>query len=380
VITRAGWLLAAGTSILALLAVFSAYPQAVVLSGAGAGALLAALLLTRVPEVEVTCAWVRPRVSEGTTAILGYRLVNRSRRRAAGQLVNLRVAGEERSLPVPALGGGAVHQGFLDVAGLHRGRHQADNWRVQQVDPLGLVRRVRVLDGSADIVVHPRTARLGRGAPGLGTPQEGRTHDGGRRGAGSFHALREYQPGDDLRFVHWASTARTGQLVVRDVVVPDVNRHIVLLDVSAASYPGALFEEAVRVSASLALAASRLAPVWLVTTAGDVTRFGPHRSGSPTSLLDRLALVTAEGPGGPPMSRRALGDLTSTSVTVVTGNGGAVLADPRRWSRLREAAGLVVVAMVPGPPHRDLDRAGQVRVEVADLDSFAALWSTPWQR
>ena len=72
----------------------------------------------------------------------------------------------------------------------------------------------------------------------------------------SFHALREYEPGDDPRHIHWRSTARAGSLLVRQFQLTRRSHATVLLDPVPQAYASeAEFELAVSVAASVALRA-----------------------------------------------------------------------------------------------------------------------------
>lgn len=70
-------------------------------------------------------------------------------------------------------------------------------------------------------------------------------------GGDDFFTLREYQQGDDLRRVHWPSSAKRDVLMIRQLEMPWQSRALVLLNPRAASYPSAeAFEHAVRGAAS----------------------------------------------------------------------------------------------------------------------------------
>ena len=67
-----------------------------------------------------------------------------------------------------------------------------------------------------------------------------------------FVALREYRRGDSLRRVHWRSTARLGELVVKEFQDEYLVRHALLLDTFCEASRDALFEQAVAIAASFA--------------------------------------------------------------------------------------------------------------------------------
>jgi uncharacterized protein (DUF58 family) len=89
-------------------------------------------------------------------------------------------------------------------------------------------------------------------------------------GAGEeFFALRPYQVGDDLRRVHWASTARVGELVIRQDEMPRQRRTVVLLDVRRFSHNDESLERAVSAAASIIWTSWRAGSnVRLITTSG----------------------------------------------------------------------------------------------------------------
>ena len=87
----------------------------------------------------------------------------------------------------------------------------------------------------------------------------------------SFHAIREYAPGDARKQIHWKSTAKTGRLMVRQYEESRRSRMAVVLGVAAAEYADAdEFELAVSCAASLGLRAVRDArDVAIVTGSAD---------------------------------------------------------------------------------------------------------------
>lgn len=92
------------------------------------------------------------------------------------------------------------------------------------------------------------------------------------RGGTDLVGLREYVPGDDLRRLHWATSARTGTLMVREDADPARPHLAVILDDRSSSYPDPdAFEDAVELAASLLTAAMTAThPVRLLATSGSV--------------------------------------------------------------------------------------------------------------
>lgn len=85
-------------------------------------------------------------------------------------------------------------------------------------DPFGLARRTVATGATHRLYVHPQTVALPTAGAGLLRDPEGRSTDDPSPASASFHALRDYVPGDDRRHVHWRTSARVGRLMVRQYV------------------------------------------------------------------------------------------------------------------------------------------------------------------
>ncbi|MPZ53004.1 MAG: DUF58 domain-containing protein [Acidimicrobiia bacterium] len=109
------------------------------------------------------------------------------------------------------------------------------------------------------------------------------------KGAEDFSALREYRSGDDLRRVHWPSTARFDEIMIRQMETPRETRGLILLDVRPASYEDDdAFERAVSGAASALTSlvkAGYLSDLW---AGGTDTVDGSHID----LAMERLALVS----------------------------------------------------------------------------------------
>lgn len=135
-----------------------------------------------------------------------------------------------------------------------RGIYRVGPIRATSSDPLGLA-ELPGPDGPVDqLVVYPSVETLD-GFPivrGQDPSMAASRPEHAQRGGEDFYTLREYQRGDDLRRIHWPSSARTDRLMIRQLETPWQSRALVLLDVRSAVYESnAAFETAVSGAASV---------------------------------------------------------------------------------------------------------------------------------
>lgn len=209
-----------------------------------------------------------------------------------------------------------------DATGVHadvpvptqrRGPVSLGPWVLERVDPWGLLRRrVGEVEGVALLVV-PRVRPVSLAALPSALADFGGSAE---MGTTTFATLREYVIGDELRHVHWRSSAKTGKLMMRQYVDITRPRITLVLVAEERAYTSAdEFEEAVDFIASLAaVAASSGLDVEVVTTAGERAAHGGGRS---TAVLDLLALVDRGASG---VDTRLLRANRATTI-VVRGQG-----------------------------------------------------------
>jgi len=142
-------------------------------------------------------------------------------------------------------------RGVLDVGPLEVARR----------DPLVLVGVVRRYGGSVRVWVRPRVHTIAAVPVGLSRSMDGRV-DRVPHGSIAFAALREYVMGDDLRHVHWRTSARIGELMVREHVDTSLPRVVLLLDDRTGAHTIAgngesTFEAVCEAAASVLVAAFR---------------------------------------------------------------------------------------------------------------------------
>ena len=135
---------------------------------------------------------------------------------------------------------------------LPRGRYTFENVRLDLADPFGLERAEVDLPAPGALLVYPRLEHL----TGLFSETGAQSHDGRRlllrRPTGfELHGVREYEQGESLRRVHWRSTARRGQLMVKELEDAPRDELAVLLDADAAAVAGDSFDVQVRAAGSI---------------------------------------------------------------------------------------------------------------------------------
>jgi uncharacterized protein (DUF58 family) len=133
-----------------------------------------------------------------------------------------------------------------------RGRYAFENVRAELADPFGLECVTVELPAPGALLVYPRLVGLER----LFSDAGARSRDGRRlllrRPSGfELHSVREYEQGESLRRVHWPSTARRGQLMVKELEDAPRDEIAVLLDADARAVVGESFDVQVRAAGSI---------------------------------------------------------------------------------------------------------------------------------
>lgn len=179
-----------------------------------------------------------------------------------------------------------------------RGVQQVGPLMARITDPFGLAEFDRELAGRSRLVVVPRVVRLSGlpGGSGMGAGDDGSVRL--RAGQGEDDAIvRQYRQGDDLRKVHWRSTARRDELMVRVEERPWRGGTTVLLDhrvhAHRGSGPTASLEWAISFAASICLHLHHFGhQVRLVSEDGRVLAGGSAEGGhSDHVVLDSLAAL-----------------------------------------------------------------------------------------
>lgn len=258
------------------------------MAAAGAVVLIVALAFVfGSTDIEIVTVLDPQRVQVGEKSHGSLAVRNVGARRLLPLRVELRVGREVTPFDIRSLAVGASHEERLEFPNSRRQVIAVGPATSVRGDPLGLVRRTIDWGHVTNLYVHPKTARLEQLGSGFLRDLEGQATNDLSTNDVAFHTLREYVPGDDRRFIHWKTSARIGDLMVRQFVDTRRSHLVVLLDTRPTSYASEdEFELAVSLAASLGLRALR--------DEQDVTAMsgaGPIPTASGQQFLDSLAGV-----------------------------------------------------------------------------------------
>ena len=335
-VTPTGWAVVTLVVVGLVLAVAFQWVEALACALAGVVALLlAAMRVAWRPPHVVSIRVPNERIVAGQTAVGEISVRNERARSVRSGIIELPIGTGTGEFVVPPLGAHETWDEMFLISSRHRGLINVGPARAVRSDALGLLRRVRMWDEPVLLHVHPRTVRVPFDATGFQLDVEGVATGKLSSSDVSFHALRDYEPGDDRRAVHWQSTARLGKLIVRQYEETHRSHHVIVLDTSRDAWDHDTFETAVSVAGSLGLANLRESrPVSLTTTEGWLP------SGVAMRMLDALSEVKA----------RSFGDLSR---------------------RVREAVaqrpGVSALTLIVGPNVTDTEAAHLARLAPIDV-------------
>ena len=335
-VTTTGWAVITLVIVGLALAVAFQWVEALACALAGVVALvLAAMRVAWRPPHVVSIRVPNERIVAGQTAVGEISVRNERARSVRSGIIELPIGTGTGEFVVPPLGAHETWDEMFLISSRHRGLINVGPARAVRSDALGLLRRVRMWDEPVLLHVHPRTVRVPFDATGFQLDVEGVATGKLSSSDVSFHALRDYEPGDDRRAVHWQSTARLGKLIVRQYEETHRSHHVIVLDTSRDAWDHDAFETAVSVAGSLGLANLRESrPVSLTTTEGWLP------SGVAMRMLDALSEVKA----------RSFGDLSR---------------------RVREAVaqrpGVSALTLIVGPNVTDIEAAHLARLAPIDV-------------
>lgn len=333
---------------------------------------LCALFLIGRTAYDVSLDLARTRVVVGERAVGALTLANHGSRAILPSRIVLPVGAGRGEFGIQRLAPGEEAEELFAIPTQKRGVVKVGPVSVVRGDPLGLFERAHRRDEPVDLFVHPRTVLFDGQSLGYLRDLEGLPATDLSRDDVSFHALLDYQPGDDLRHVHWKSTARTGTMMVRQYEETRRSHFVIGLSRSSGDYANDEdFELAVSAAGSIGLRAIRDSQRVDVRVQGKELPAGTGKQ-----LLDSLSAVENSRPrdGGIDHLAGVLSRTMPLASVVVLVCGSAASTDDLRLACSRLPYGAKVIAVVAD---RTATAPALRRIGDADVVTVGALEQVP---
>lgn len=249
----------------------------------------------------------RTRVAVGDSAVGSIAVSNTSARPLLAADLELPVGAATAVFHLPRMKPRQVHEDLFTIPTARRAVIVVGPVRSVRADPLHLLRRQVRWTEPEDLFVHPKTTALAGSAAGFIRDLEGMPTTDLSSADVSFHALRDYVPGDDRRHIHWKTTARTNKLMVRQFEETRRAHLAISLSINTDEYASEEeFELAISAAASIGRQAIREQRDLDV-----LTQKGPLRCETGRNMLDEMTRIV-----GAPQRRTAVDLARSLADTV----------------------------------------------------------------
>jgi uncharacterized protein (DUF58 family) len=261
-----------------------------------AAAIAAILLVASIPfllgghDYKVELTLDHDRVVAGSDVGGRLSISNQSARISLPGLIDVPVGEGLVEAHVPLLLGGASHTEQITIGARKRGVIDVGPMTIARGDPVGILRREVAWPQVERIYVHPVTVPIPSTSAGLIKDLEGTPTRDIVDTDLSFHAIRQYAPGDSQRHIHWKSTAKTGILMVRQYEETRRASLAIILDLNSDEYSSEdEFEMAVSAAASISVQGVRDGREVIVSGSGEIPEL------SRTAVQAIRTLPTASG-------------------------------------------------------------------------------------
>jgi uncharacterized protein (DUF58 family) len=342
-------------------------------------AVAAAAAITRFssPQVSVIRRLAPSLVHEGDRAAVDAVITNRGRR----VLTNVAFVDEVGALGRAVFEAGTIRPGETGDAEYQilcrpRGVYPVGPVTATVTDPLRLAKATSQIPAIDRLIVYPEVEDL-VGFPmtrGRDPAMQASRPEFSQRGGEDFYTLREYVFGDDLRRVHWPSSAKKDELMIRQLETPWQSRALVILDIRRNAYESEeCFEKSVRGAASIIRHLAREgfdADLW----AGGV---GATSISQYSAVMEQLAVVEREGQ----VDIRAVASRLKAvgrggALVLVTGIPDSDLLEVQRlMSREYRTTVVMSASETSSSGEVAFQRAGAVTINVTPSQSWAEAWA-----
>lgn len=338
-----------------------------------------AFLSVRLRHVQVRCVRraVPQRVFAGDTLEIAVEVTNTGRGHAPSLTVHDRLAGTdtpevEMSATMPPLAPGETATTTRKVRLERRGRVTIGPVALSFTDPFGLGTRSLPGAASVEFTVLPRIEPVAPPLFRVDAEYPSAVPVASASGT-EYASLRAYVPGDDVRKVHWRTSARLDDLVVRQDERPLRPGCTVVLDTRADVHDEQSFERVISIAASIVVAAIAAdMRVRLCTTAGFDSAIGSDRNRLDVILGELAILQPAAG------SHASAPHGSDPTVAISTPAGLPSLGVPLN----NLSATVLATTARRGPDERVREAvSGEFgAIIVSPNISFAALWNNRFSR
>lgn len=165
---------------------------------------------------------------------------------------DLPIGDSHERFAIPMLAAGQSRQTTVEFTAVSRAVLPVGPLSIRKGDPFGLVRHEKKLVDQINVFIHPKTVMLNTLNAGIPRDLEGQPSGEIVDDDLDFYGLREYEPGDDVRNVHWLSSAKTGALMIRQYEATRRTDTALTISVNPDDYVSSdEFELAVSVHASI---------------------------------------------------------------------------------------------------------------------------------
>ena len=257
VVSPLGWLVLSITAISWFVGLAFGWAEALIAGLVGVFLLLLAIgfILGR-SSYRVELDLARSRVAVGDRAVGAIEVTNTADKALMPAAMELPVGRATAVFQLPRMRPAAVHEDLFTIPTNRRAVITVGPVRSVRQDPLSLLRRQLKWTEPEELFVHPRTVALQGSSAGFIRDLEGLPTRDLSSADVSFHALRDYVPGDDRRHIHWKTVARTNKLMVRQFEETRRAHLAIALSTNTSEYATENdFELAISVAASIGLEA-----------------------------------------------------------------------------------------------------------------------------
>jgi hypothetical protein len=367
IVNPMGWTVLVAGVLLTVVAASTDWREAAVLAAACLLVFALALpFLVGRTNVRVDVVLQPERLVAGGSVAAGVRVRNIATHPLLPTVLELAVGSMVHRYGVPRLGPDEAHEENFTIRTERRGVIPVGPATTRRGDPLGMLSRDVEWTDVAEVLVRPAIVALDPLGNGLLRDLEGVSTDAVSQSDLAFHTLREYVPGDDLRHVHWRSSAKAmsfigdSRLLVRQYLDTRRSHVTVVVDDRPAVWADARdFEIAMSVAASLIVRATldEFDTSFVCGTKASAAGVTGHQA------LDSVCRADFGSVGLVASTHRAAVVSPDTSLLFLVGGAGsdfddfqlavaafppavrrfAVIVNPSRGSRVTETGGMVVV-------------------------------------